>query len=146
MVMLITNKPFHAATSFHSASSLKVIRFGLFVVHLPLVSERLNCTRRACHVARYVQHLAPRIVGIFYNHITVCVIDPVDVESQSRRLRNNLRKTIDSTFLCPGNCGKNNEISIILIVDTTSYVLPHIYKFPTKQPCYLYIQLSVYIP
>ena len=39
-----------------------------------------------------------------------------------------------------------NEISIILIVNTKSCVLPHIYKFPSKQPCHLYIQFSTYIP
>ena len=69
----------------------------LFVVHIPPVSERLNYTECSSQASGRAQHLAPRIVGIFYNHTTVCVNDPVDAELQSRRLKNNLRKTIDST-------------------------------------------------
>ena len=44
--------------------------------HTP--SEGLNLAKRACHLARYVQHLAPRIVGIFYNYRSVRVNDLAD--------------------------------------------------------------------
>ena len=43
------------------------------------VAEGLNLAKRICHAACYVQHLAPRVVGIFYNYRSVRVNDLDDV-------------------------------------------------------------------
>ena len=42
----------------------------------PPMAEGLNLAKRACYAARHAQHLAPRVVSIFYNHRFVPVNAP----------------------------------------------------------------------